>query len=165
MSKVKDLDQLIKNDSLNKAEDFFSHLFNSSDKTNLVKQKKAKEEFLKPNEQKWFDAEEKEGQLAVDIYETSKHIKVVSTLAGAWPEDIEINIQNDLLTIKGKRKFPLKEKGELLHQECFWGNFSRTIILPSEIDEDKVKANFENGLLIIILPKLTRKNIKIEVKE
>lgn len=97
-----------------------------------------------------------EGQLLVDVYERPDALIVRSLVAGVRPEDVEISIQDDMLTIRGKR-----EESEIIHdnqffyKECYWGNFSRTIILPVHVASDKIKAFFKNGTLMIVLPKKT----------
>lgn len=110
--------------------------------------------------------EEGEGELAVDVYTTPTSFIIESAIAGVKPEDIDVSINPDSITIKGKREKEEKVKTEnYLHQECYWGRFSRTIILPEEIDPDKAHANIKNGVLKISLPKLTKgKTKKIKVK-
>ena len=96
-----------------------------------------------------------EGQLAIDVLQTSNDIVVISTMAGALTERIEVFVHNDLLTIKGGRDFPLKdkEKLEFFHQECFWGKFSRTIVLPADVMGDLARAEYKNGVLVVFIPK------------
>ncbi len=125
-----------------------------------------KSNFLTPEQEQWF-SEDYEGQLAVDVYQTKDNIVVKSTIAGVKPEDLEIYIHNDLLTIRGKREQEKEEKGaDFFYKECYWGGFSRSIILPVEVQADKVEAIFRNGILKIILPKAQKsKLINIKVKE
>ncbi len=88
-----------------------------------------------------------EGQLAIDVYQTKNKIIIKSTVAGVNPEDIKISLHNDLLTIKGSRG--MKETvndNDYLYQECYWGSFSRSIILPAEVDSQNVEAEIENGI-------------------
>ncbi|NCO89616.1 hypothetical protein COW77_00155 [Candidatus Wolfebacteria bacterium CG18_big_fil_WC_8_21_14_2_50_39_7] len=110
--------------------------------------------------------EEAEGELAVDVYQTPSAFIIESTIAGVNPEDIDISLSPDSITIKGKREKEERIKTEnYIHQECYWGRFSRTIILPQEIDPDKVQASIKNGVLKITLPKLNKtKTKKIKVK-
>ncbi len=107
-----------------------------------------------------------EGQLIVDVYQNDDEIVIQSLIAGVNPEDLEININNEAVTIKGERKKIEKvDEKNYFFQECFWGKFSRTIILPQEIDAEKAKASFKNGILTIRLPKLYRhKNKSIKIK-
>ncbi|MFH1744642.1 MAG: Hsp20/alpha crystallin family protein [bacterium] len=121
-----------------------------------------------PDEGKWLDDEEyEEGQLSVDVYQTPSSLVVKSTIAGVKPEDIDISINNDMLTIRGKRKMTEEIKGEnYLFRECYWGSFSRSIILPVEIEAEKIDASIENGVLTIVLPKArSAQEISIKVKE
>ncbi len=117
------------------------------------------------NEEEWF-TEEYEGQLGVDVYQTKDKIIVKSTIAGVKPEDLEIYIHHDLLTIRGKREQAQEEKeAEYFYKECYWGGFSRSIILPVDIQVDKVEAVFKNGILTIIMPKAAKsKLINVQVK-
>ena len=115
----------------------------------------------------WMDDDYEEGQLSIDVYQTPKTIVVKSTIAGVKPEDINISINNDMLTIRGKRE----EKEEIkdddyLYRECYWGSFSRSIILPVEVKAEEIEAILENGVLTIILPKSkATKQISVKIKE
>ena len=90
-----------------------------------------------------------------------------SAIAGVKPEDLDIFIEKDVLTIKGKREEPNnQQKKNFFFQECYFGPFSREIILPVEVDNSRAKAEITNGILIIKIPKLQReKKRKIEVKQ
>lgn len=114
----------------------------------------------------WLD-ENYEGQLSVDVYSTDKEIVIKSTIAGVQVEDIDISINNDMLTIRGERKEETDERLEdYYYQECYWGSFSRSIILPVEVDSDKVAASLKNGVLTVRLPKVRKtKNVLVKVKE
>ena len=102
------------------------------------------------------DLFEAEGQLAVDIYQTEKDLIIQSAVAGVNSKGIDIALEKDVLTIKGCRRKPESEKGDYFSQECFWGPFSREIILPAEVDPDKVLAKMQDGILTIKIPKLLR---------
>lgn len=105
--------------------------------------------------------EESEGQLTVDVYQDKEGIIVQSTVAGIDPNDLEINITNESVTIRGKReKIEKIEDKDYFYQECFWGRFSRSIILPEEVDPEKSTAVLKNGVLTIKMPKLNRKKAK-----
>lgn len=96
-----------------------------------------------------------EGQLTVDVYQTDKEIVIQSTIAGVSADDIDISIAKDMVTIKGHReKIEKTKQADYFHQELYWGAFSRSIILPFDINIDKAKASIKNGLLTIRLPKL-----------
>lgn len=110
--------------------------------------------------------EESEGQLAIDVYQTESEIVIESTIAGVDPEDIDIDIGSESVTIRGERK-RISEVSEdnYLYQECYWGRFSRSVILPQEINPDDAKAEFKNGVLRITLPKVARgRTRKIKLK-
>lgn len=105
--------------------------------------------------------EESEGQLAIDVYETSDEIVIKSTIAGVKPEDVDVSITNDTVTIRGTRKKDEQVSNQhYFYQECYWGIFSRSVILPVEIDSEKAKATFKNGILAIHLPKLEKASKK-----
>jgi HSP20 family protein len=115
-------------------------------------------------EEKWKEFEGEGGQLSVDIYETPTKLIVKSTIAGTKPEDIKISLQNDMLIIKGSRHLEEKIKDEdYLFRECYWGAFSRSVILPVEVEKHKINATMENGVLTIELPKAKKvKDIRVK---
>ena len=105
--------------------------------------------------------EENEGQLTVDVYQTPSHIVVESTIAGVEPEDLDVEITNESVTIRGKReRQETVSSDDYFYQECYWGKFSRSIIFPQEIDADKATAEFHNGILCVKLPKLDKQKIR-----
>lgn len=98
-----------------------------------------------------------EGQLAVDVYQTKSAIVIRAAIAGVQAEDIDVSVNNDMVTIKGTRRVDDDvSEGAYLYQECYWGGFSRTIILPVEVKADKVSASLKNGILRVTLPKNER---------
>jgi HSP20 family protein len=106
----------------------------------------------------WF---EPEGELAVDVYQTDKDIVIQSALAGMRPEEINIMVENDVVTIRGIRKNPnTSEEKQYFHQECFWGPFSRQVFLPEEIDTKNIEATMKDSVLTLRLPKLKRERTK-----
>lgn len=103
-----------------------------------------------------------EGQLAIDAYETDDSVVVKAPIAGVKPEDLEISITDEAVSVKGQRK----EENEIvrdnyLAQECYWGNFSRTYNLPIAVDSEKAKASLKHGILTIKIPKLEKSKRKI----
>jgi HSP20 family protein len=114
----------------------------------------------------WLKEDFEEGQLSIDVYETEKNIVIKSTIAGVKPDDLDISIDNDMLTIRGQRHDKAEKEGrDYLYQECYWGNFSRSVILPVEVDAKKIDAALENGVLTIILKKIKKaKKVGIKVK-
>ncbi len=107
-----------------------------------------------------------DGQLAVDVFQTKDNVVIQSTIAGVKPEDLDISIANDMVTIKGKRSRVEEVKSEdYFYQECYWGSFSRSLSLPIEIDVDKARADLKDGVLTLVLPKASRaRTKKIKVK-
>lgn len=102
-----------------------------------------------------------EGQLTVDVYQTPSDIVVESAVAGVDPDNLDINVTNDSVSIKGIRHRDNEVKNhDYFYQECYWGKFSRSVILPQEIDPDRATVKFKNGILTIRLPKLDRKRTK-----
>lgn len=106
-------------------------------------------------------AEEGEGQLTIDVYQTENDIVIKSTVAGVSAEDIDITITNDMVTIRGKRERDENIPQEnYYYQECYWGPFSRSVILPVDIDAERIDASMKNGILTIRLPKIEREKTK-----
>lgn len=112
-------------------------------------------------------AENFEGQLAVDVFQTETEIVIQSTLAGVRVEDIDISVNNDMVTIRGIRQHEQSVKpDDYFYQECYWGGFSRSIILPVDVKGDKVTATLKNGILTVTLPKATTPRTKtVRVRE
>jgi len=115
--------------------------------------------------EKWLESE---GELAVDVYQTDSELVIQSAIAGIKPGDLDISVESDVILIKGKReKLGLEEKERnYFYQECYWGPFSRQIILPTEIDPSRIEASMKEGILTIRMPKIEReKKRKIVIKE
>ncbi len=109
---------------------------------------------------------ESEGQLTIDVYQNSNEVVIKSTIAGVEPNGIDINITSDMITIKGNRQKDedIKEE-DYYYQECYWGPFSRSVILPVDVESENAKATMKNGILTIKLPKVERvKMKKIEIQ-
>ena len=115
----------------------------------------------------WLGGDYDEGQLSIDVYQTPDKLVVKSTIAGVKPADIDISINNDMLTIRGKRESLEKiNEDHYLIKECYWGGFSRSIILPVEVEAENVEAAIDNGILTVILPKAkSSKQFSIKVRE
>lgn len=114
----------------------------------------------------WMDEEEKDGELTVDVYQTSDMIVIKAMIAGVRPEDLDIAITRDMVTIKGSREEEkIARDDDYFIRELYWGSFSRSISLPEEIDVDESEAIEKHGLLILKLPKLDKKRqSKLKVK-
>ena len=107
-----------------------------------------------------------EGQLPVDVHQTANDIIIRAFVAGVRPDELNISISRDMVEVSGSRM----ERDQIVGQdyftrELFWGSFSRTIMLPQEVDVDSSSASAKDGLLTIILPKLDKaKQTKLRVK-
>ena len=100
---------------------------------------------------------QEDGHLTVDVFKNGDNIIVQSTIAGTAPENIDVSITKEMVTIRGQRTQEEKIKSsDYYHQELYWGSFSRSIILPVDIDPDKAKASIKNGVLTIKMPVLEK---------
>lgn len=128
----------------------------------VKKQIKPKEIFKVEKPENWL---EPEGQLVIDVYETDAEIVIQSAIAGISPENLDISIEKDMVSIKGSRASAVEKEGKnYLIEECYWGAFSREIILPSEVDAEKAVASMKNGILTIKAPKIERERKKVSVR-
>ncbi len=130
----------------------------------LDKIKKSSEQAFKKTEvekKSWF---EQDGQPAMDMYQKGNELIIQAALAGIKVNDVDISVENDVFMIKGKRENPAEEVDEHFLQECFWGNFSREIILPVEVDSSRTEAEIKNGVLIITIPIIEKGKKKITIK-
>ncbi len=109
--------------------------------------------------------EEGEGQLTVDVYQTPDQIVIKSTIAGVRPEDLDVSITNDMVTVRGTRRHDEEvTESDYFYRECYWGTFSRSIILPVDIVAEKADASLKDGILTIRIPKadsLVTKKVKV----
>jgi len=126
-----------------------------------------KAEKAKPNNQERKELFEAEGQLAIDLYQTDSEVVIQAPIAGVKKEDLDIMIENDVIVIKGKREEPEEtEEKNYFYQECYWGPFSRQVIMPVEGDPSRAEATMKNGILTIRIPRIEReKKRKLEIKE
>lgn len=110
--------------------------------------------------------EEEAGELAVDVYQTNSHIIIKAMIAGVRPEDLDVSITRDMVTIRGKRERASEgSNGDFFFQELYWGSFARTIVLPQEVEIEEAEATEKHGLLMIKLPKLDKgRQAKLKVK-
>jgi HSP20 family protein len=115
-----------------------------------------------------FGQAQREFLPSIDVDETDKEITVTAELAGLDQKDVELTLNDDVLTIRGEKKEESEHKdAKSFHKECSYGSFVRTIQLPAEVDQGKVKAEFKKGVLKIQLPKLetqTAKAKKIDIQ-
>ncbi len=110
--------------------------------------------------------DDEEGQLTVDVFQTADEIIIKTMVAGVRPEDLDINITRDMVTVKGKREETAEVRdGDYFHKELYWGSFARTVMLPEEIEVEEAEAVERHGLLTIKLPKVDKsKQNKLRVK-
>jgi HSP20 family protein len=91
---------------------------------------------------------------AIDMYQTDDDVVVKAALPGIQPDDVQINVNGDVLSIKGNVKQEEESEGKAWHiREQRWGTFERQILLPNNVIADKAQAEFENGVLTVTLPK------------
>ena len=129
----------------------------------LKAKKMTPDEINKEEKEDWLVPE---GQLSVDVYQTKEELVIQSAIAGIRPDALDISLEGDVVTIKGKREKPNNEEGDYFTQECYWGQFSRDVILPVDVDPNRVKAEMKDGILTIRIPKIFReKKRKILVKK
>src|SRR4051812_31989777 len=114
----------------------------------------------------WMEEAAEEGQLTVDVFNTANDIVIKTIVAGVKPDDLDISISRDMVTIRGKREETREvSDDDYFHRELYWGSFSRTVLLPEEIDVEAAEANEKHGLLTIRLPKLDKKRqTKLKVR-
>lgn len=110
--------------------------------------------------------EQQEGELPVDMYQTGDAIVIRALVAGVSPDDLDIAITRDMVTIKGIREeYQEAADDDYYHRELFWGSFTRTLLLPEEVLIDEAEAQEKHGLLEIRLPKLDKdRSTKLSVK-
>ncbi|MBI2048010.1 MAG: Hsp20/alpha crystallin family protein [Parcubacteria group bacterium] len=114
----------------------------------------------------WMGEETVEGQLTIDMYQTPDEIVIQTMVAGVKPEDLNVSIGRDMVTLKGKRESQKNVNDEdFFYKELYWGSFSRTILLPHEVDVDQADASEKNGLLTLRLPKIDKaRQTKLKIK-
>ena len=114
-------------------------------------------------DREWLDDE---GRLAVNVYQTENDLVAQAAIAGVKADDVEVVIEDDVIVIKGERPNPLAEDGDYFIEECYWGPFSRKIILPVEVDSSRADAAMKDGVLTVRIPKIQReKKKKLTIKE
>ena len=113
-----------------------------------------------------IEEEDLAGELAVDVYQTPTHIVIKAMIAGVRPEDLDISITRDMVTIRGKRERHTEgTNGDFFFQELYWGSFTRTVVLPQEVEIEDAEASEKHGLLVIRLPKVDKgRQAKLKVK-
>ncbi len=114
----------------------------------------------------WMEEENEEAELTIDVYQTPTDIIVQTMVAGVKPEDLEITITRDMVTIRGKREESRTINEEnYFAKELYWGSFSRTISLPAEVEPEDAEATEKHGLLTLKLPKIDKnkkRNVRVK---
>ncbi|MDO8530092.1 MAG: Hsp20/alpha crystallin family protein [bacterium] len=99
-----------------------------------------------------------EGELVVDVFETNADFVVVAAIAGVQIKDLDISVEKDMMVIKGDRVDPHDHpEKKYFYQECYWGPFSRKIVLPENIDTEAANAQMDKGMLVVKIPKIEEK--------
>lgn len=127
---------------------------------------KIRDEKDKDDEEDWLEEETEEAQLTVDMFQTPDEIIIKTIVAGVHPDDLDISITREMVTIQGARE-ESKEvvEDDYFHRELYWGSFSRTILLPEEVEVEEAEAVEKHGMLVIRLPKIDKKKkTKLKVK-
>ncbi len=118
-------------------------------------------------DEEWLSgAMDEEGELAVDVYQTADDIVIKAMIAAVDPANIEVDITREIVTIRGERMESSESEGDdYFLRELYWGAFSRSIVLPEEVEPEEAVAQEKNGLLTIRLPKVDREKIsRVKVK-
>ena len=112
------------------------------------------------------DPDMEEGELSVDVYQTANEIIIEAMVAGVKPEDLHLSITRDMVTVKGRRDGNTQvTHDDYFYKELYWGTFTRTILLPHEVEIEEAEAVEKHGLLIIRLPKVDKaRQTKLKVK-
>jgi HSP20 family protein len=109
---------------------------------------------------------EAEGQLAVDVYQTKENVVIKAPIAGVTADRLDIEVAEDIVNIRGERVEEKEVDREHYYvQECYWGSFSRSVILPTSTMAEKASAALKDGVLTITIPKVAQDKVKkIKVK-
>ena len=108
---------------------------------------------------------DQDGELVVDVYETNSDFVVLATIAGVQIKDLDISLEKDMMVIKGNRCDPHENTDKkYFYQECYWGPFSRKVVLPEDINIDKADAQIDKGILTVKIPKNGPGNGKVGIK-
>jgi HSP20 family protein len=112
--------------------------------------------------EEWLEDESEEGQLAIDAYQDEENVVLKAPIAGVSIEDLEISITDEVVTIKGQRRNEADvERQNYFVQECYWGSFMRSYILPVSVDAAKAEASLRNGILTIKIPKQEKTKTRV----
>lgn len=157
---------------------FFERITGSisvNDDDDDVKIKKTSEPAFSPKIKangNWLAAEEvpeileEVGELSVDVYQTDNDIVVQAMIAGVRPEDLNLSITREMVTLEGRRQKTTEAEGDgYFMKELYWGSFARKILLPCEVEPDEAEAYEKNGLLTLRMPKIDKERTqKVKVR-
>ena len=116
----------------------------------------------KKNDGNWIEEENEEAELSVDVYQTPTDIIIQTMVAGVKPEDLELSIARDMITIRGEREENRTiDEDNYFTKELYWGKFSRTISLPAEVEPEEVEATEKHGLVTIKIKKVDKEKKNI----
>jgi HSP20 family molecular chaperone IbpA len=111
----------------------------------------------KKSDRNWIEEENEEAELSVDVYQTPTDIVIQTMVAGVKPEDLELSIARDVITLKGKREENRNiDEENYFTKELYWGKFSRTLSLPAEVEPEEVEAVEKHGLVTIKIKKVDK---------
>lgn len=151
---------------------FFEKLKSSSPEQNKNEIEKITKKETKKKTEEWpRGTKTKEAKISIDLYETAENLVIQSTIAGIKAKDLNISVENGILTITGNREKQDKDSSttkKYLYQECYWGPFARKIILPESVDFSRINAAVKEGILTIEIPKIqktTKRRIEIIEEE
>ena len=149
----------------NKKRSFFEKLTGGM-KADYEEEEDVKKVPVKNGDKTWMEEENEELELTVDVYQTPTDIILQTMVAGVKPEDLELTIARDVITIKGKREENRNiDEENYFIKELYWGKFSRTVLLPQEVEPEEVEAVEKHGLLTIKIQKVDKdKKNTIKVK-
>lgn len=106
-----------------------------------------------------------DGELVVDVFETNSDFVVLAAIAGVQIKDLDISVEKEMMVIKGQRQDPHEDpEKKYFYQECYWGSFSRKIVLPENIDTEAAQAAMDKGMLTIKIPKVDGNNGKGKIE-
>jgi HSP20 family molecular chaperone IbpA len=153
---------------MEKKRSFFERLTGSismEDEEENIRKDYSKNLKIDNRKKEWMEEEPEEAELSVDVYETPSDIIVQTMVAGVKPDDLEIAIARDTITIRGEREESRTiDEDNFFAKELYWGKFSRTITLPSEVEPEEVEATERHGLVTIKIRKVDkakRSNVKV----
>ena len=112
----------------------------------------------------WMSSSSEEGQLSVDVFREGDMLVIRCLVAGVSPDDLDVSVHGDLLTIRGRRHSDSENRAsDWYYQECYWGSFSRSIVLPYQVASDMTEAQLKNGILEVRIPiRADGKQVKVK---